>query len=171
MKGLLIRKGVAYTLVAFGLISLSVAMTSLAKDLAIWVSGQRCAAEAVDIWVEQVPNDTGAPGSRYYLGYECTTLDGRTFTGTSRVAPQEWSGLGMGETARAAYQEQASVPTHDIGGLEPSRAVAVIYFPLYPAHNRLDESRLVPVLACSYTPLVLLGCGSLVGWCRLLQDR
>jgi hypothetical protein len=31
-----------------------------------------------------------------------------------------------------------------------------VYFPLYPAHSRLQESRFVPVLACAYVPLMVV---------------
>jgi hypothetical protein len=39
----------------------------------------------------------------------------------------------------------------------------------YPVHNRLDEARIIPVLACAYVPLFFLSlAGLVVGW-KLLR--
>jgi hypothetical protein len=53
--------------------------------------------------------------------------------------------------------------------LAKDASLAVVYFPLYPAHNRLDESRYIPLLACAYVPLILFSLGALgAGW-RLVR--
>jgi hypothetical protein len=48
----------------------------------------------------------------------------------------------------------------------------VVYFPLYPQHNRIQESRFISVLACAYVPLVILAWAALgVGWYLLRPTR
>jgi hypothetical protein len=55
----------------------------------------------------------------------------------------------------------------DVGG-----SVAVVYYPRYPEHNRLEESRLIPVLACAYVPLTMASLGALfVGWRFIRGER
>jgi hypothetical protein len=53
---------------------------------------------------------------------------------------------------------------------DEGRPIAVTYFPLYPAHNRLDESRSVPILACTHVPFVVLGDALLVLGPQLIRS-
>jgi len=165
-----VRKWAAWPLLAFGLVCLIVATVNLSRDISLWVLGRRTTAQVTDAWVEQSDSGVGASAFTYFIRYEFTTLHDKTVTGLSRVGAQEWAGLGMGGPVTVIYQEQTKVPQYGIGGLEPGNPVAVVYFPLCPAHNRLDEARLVPVLACSYVPLILLGWGALLGGRHLLRN-
>jgi len=125
-----------------GLILLAFVVVNLARDASIWVLGRRVTAEVVDLWVEQTgENEEEELTFRYFVRYQFTTSDDQVITGTSSVWVNEW-----------AFMREGS-------------PVAVVYFPLYPAHNRLDESRLVPILACAYLPFALLSwAGLVVGW-------
>ena len=74
-----------------------------------------------------------------------TTPVGQTLTSVSSIGVNEW------------------------GSLDEGDGIAVVYSPLYPAHNRLDDRRFVPVYACTYIPTAVLGwAGLMFGW-RLLQ--
>ncbi len=105
---------------------------------------------------------------------------------TKTIAAQEWVGVGHGSQGQAGvdfysgeakgpaapvYREQEHVPEAVAGGLMSASEVDVVYFPLYPAHNRLEESRLVPLLACTYVPFLALAGLALVGGRRLLADN
>jgi hypothetical protein len=49
--------------------------------------------------------------------------------------------------------------------METAGTISVIYFPLYPAHARLEEAQFIPILLCSYLPLGLVGwLGLRGGW-------
>ena len=139
------------------LVCLAGVSTNMAQDISIWVLGRHTTAEVVDAWIKQINDDAREPTFQYFVRYRFTTSRGQVFTGTSRVGVQEWAGLGMGGPVAAVYQEQENVPQYSAGGLAERGTVTVVYFPLYPAHNRLDESRFIPILACAYMPLIFLG--------------
>ncbi len=163
-------------LLLVGLACLAFVAVNLAKDVALWVFGQRTQAEVVELWVEEVSGgEVGELVFRYYMRYRFTAPNGQVIVKDTSVAASEWIGLGQGSTsggcahvgggevrpAAGVYHEQEHVPTFAIGGVERGSTIDVVYFPPYPAHNRLDESRFIPVLACSYVPLIAIG---LVGW-------
>lgn len=120
-------------LATLGLALLIFLLVSLAGDASLWFFGTTIVAEVDDLWVER----TSAPDAqeltfRYYVAYHFTTPGGQVVSDASRLDVREWGSLEVG------------------GPLE------VVYFPLYPAHNRLQESRFVPVLACAYVPLAVV---------------
>jgi len=106
---------------------------NLVKDGSLWVFGTKTAAIVTDRRYEMVgdPKST-QPQFRYYVSYQFTTPDGKTYGRASKVDVIEWSRSNLGWK------------------------VPVAYFPLYPAYNRLDDSRYVPFLACLYVPLLVL---------------
>ncbi len=131
---------------SLGLACVLVTAFFLLRDVSIWILGRSVEAEVVDLWLNQT--NEAAEGEltfEYYVRYRFTTSNGRTITRDSPVSGIEWSGL------------------------SPGSRVDVRYFPLYPQHNRLDDSRFVPILACAYVPVVLI-CGLIVagGW-HLIQ--
>jgi hypothetical protein len=164
-----------------GVLGLAFLAVSLVKDGSLWILGTRTQAEVVDLWAEA----TSAPDApeltfRYFMQYTFTTTSGRVLTETSTVGSGEWAGLGTvgrGQTgvdffdnvelsaAAPVYQEQRHVPQEAIGGLEKGGSINVVYFPLYPSHNRIDDSRFVPALACAYIPFLLVcAFAASVGW-------
>lgn len=164
------RKGAGILLIVIGLCLLTVISVYLLKDISIWILGRRNEAQVVAAWAEEVSGEGSTPYFRYFVRYQFATPHGETVTGISAVAAQEWAGLGMGGPVNAVYQEQANVPQYGVGGIDSGHRVTVVYFPLYPAHNRLDDTRLVPVLACAYVPLLLLGWAVLAGGRHLIRQ-
>jgi hypothetical protein len=137
---------VGMLVLAFGLICLTFLVVNLTRDISIWVLGRHTTAEVVDLWLERTSEDGATELTfRYHVQYQFTAPNGQVVTGTSGVSGTEWSGLTQGSP------------------------VAVAYFPLYPAHNRLDDSRLIPFLACTYVPLAFLGWAGLVAGWRLVR--
>jgi hypothetical protein len=117
----------------------------LSRDLALWVFGSEVKADVVDRWVEQIGDeDEGELQFEYYLRYQFTVANGQTLTGTTTLSVSEWAGGDGGQ-------------------------VDVVYFPPYPQHNRLDDSRYVPLLACSYVPLILIAGAVLAAGWQLLR--
>jgi len=133
-------------LVLLGAVCLGVVLFGLAQDLPIWLFGRRIQAEVLDVWLERTSaDDEGELSFEYFVRYQFTTPRGQVITRVSTVGVNEWSGL------------------------EKGGQIIAVYFPPYPAHNRLDDSRLVPVYACTYVPTAVLGwAGLLFGW-RLLR--
>lgn len=157
----------------------------LAKDLSLWVLGERTTARVTDAWIEPVDDaQTGDPIFRYLIRYQFVTRDGQMYTRVVTVSPNEWVGVGFGAFNRGpdpmdgqhlpesapVHQEQKHVPPWTEGGMEEGAPIGVVYFPLYPAHNRLDESPYIPILACAYVPLVLFGVGVGITGRRLLRS-
>jgi hypothetical protein len=152
---------------------------TLGKDVALWIFGRPATASIVERWAEPV-GDPDAPelDFRYYVRYRFQTPEGRVVTSVKAVSAQEWTGVGFGAQGRASvdefdgeaegpaapvYREQEHLTENTGGGLLTLGQVPIVYFPLYPAHNRIEESRYVPVLACTYLPfLVMAGAGLLV---------
>lgn len=157
----------------------------LAKDLSLWILGERTTARVTDAWIEPVGDaQTGELTFRYLIRYQFVTREGQMITRTVTVSPNEWVGVGFGAINRGhdpmdgqhlpvsapVHQEQKHVPPWTEGGMEKGAPIAVVYFPLYPAHNRLDESPYIPILACAYVPLVLFGVGVWLTGRRLLRS-
>jgi hypothetical protein len=139
LKDYVLRRAAAgLLLLVIGLGCAIFVVASLARDVSLWAFGRHASAVVVETWAEPIGEESGF---QYFVRYQFQTAGGQTITRKTSVAAQEWAGLGLGA------------------------AVEVVYLPLYPAHNRLDDSRLVPVLACAYLPLVFLsGAGLVWGW-------
>ena len=164
-----------------GILGLAFLAVSLLKDGSLWILGTRTQAEVVDLWAE-VTSEPDAPvvTFRYLMQYTFTTASGRVVTETSSVSSGEWAGLGTAGRGQAGvdffdnvelsaaapvYQEQSHIPQEAIGGLEKGGSIDVVYFSLYPSHNRIDDSRFVPALACAYIPcLFVCSFAAIVGW-------
>lgn len=132
------RAAAGLLLLVIGLCCAAFVVASLARDVSLWAFGRRARAVVVETWAEPIGEESGF---QYFVRYQFQTADGQMVTRKASVAAQEWTGLGLGDW------------------------VEVVYLPLYPAHNRLDDSRLAPVLACAYLPLVFLsGAGLAWGW-------
>ncbi len=136
-------------LLILGLLCLVFLIYSLVTDLSIWVLGRRTMAEVVDLWVERTSeSDAQELTFEYFASYRFTTPGGEIITSSSKLDVREW------------------------GALEEGGDVSVVYFPPFPRHNRVDEARFVPVLACGYLPLVVVAWASLgVGWYMLRSTR
>jgi hypothetical protein len=136
-------------LLILGLLCLGLLIYSLVTDLSLWVLGRRTEAEVLDLWVERTSeSDAQELTFEYFASYRFSTPGGKVITSSSRLDVREWGALEMGGD------------------------VVVVYFPLYPQHNRVDESRFVPVLACAYLPLIVVAWASLgVGWYLLRPTR
>ena len=159
----------------------------LGQDLALWLFGERVDAAVVDRWAEPLSGDRdGELDFRYYVQYRFSAADGRVFTRTTTIGPLEWAGggyAGSGQSrvdfydqeavgpAAPVYQEQKHVIEFGGGALAVEERVPVVYFRLYPKHNRLDQSRFIPALACAYVPLLVVGVGGLVAAWRFLRSR
>ncbi len=176
---------VGVLLLILGVACLAFIVVNMARDLSLWVFGQQVEASVVNLWAERTSDeDADQHTFRYFVRYQFVTPDGETITGTSGVNPVEWVGLGSvgrGKTsadyfddssigpAAPVYQEGLHIPQEGIGGLQEGGTIAVVYFPLIPQHNRLDESRFVTMLACTYVPIVLVGVASLIAGWRLFR--
>ena len=133
-------------LLLMGLVCLGLVVWNLGKDLSIWVFGRRTVGEVEALRVERVGEETeGELAFRYYVQYRYSTPSGRTFVDVSTLSVLEW------------------------GNLEEGGPVDVVYFPLYPAYSRLEESRFVPLLACAYIPLIIVAWASLGSGYTLLR--
>ena len=158
---------------------------SLALDGTLWVLGERVPATVVSLWAEPMGEVKGGElHFRYFMTYQFSTPDGQVVSRSTSVSSAEWAGLGtagrgskgvdffdgveLGASA-PVYQEQLHIPQEAIGGLKEGGSVDVVYFPPFPAHNRLDESRFLPVMVCAYLPLAGLCALALAFGLRLLQ--
>jgi hypothetical protein len=136
-------------LLIVGLACLGLLIYGLVTDLSIWVLGRRTVAEVVELWVERTSaSDAEELTFEYFASYRFSVPGGRVLTSSSRLDVREW------------------------GALEKGGEVSVVYFPLYPKHNRVDEARFVPMLACAYLPLVVVAWACLgIGWYLLQPAR
>lgn len=148
----LLKRLIGVVLLSLALILVVVVAWQFALDASLWFLGRQVEAVVVDSDAEVIRSDVVAGEEdevelsfRYLITYEFVTPAGQTIRRTSTVAPAEWVGKGA--------------------------RVSAVYFPLAPQHNRLDQSRYVPLLACGYLPLVILaGTAVLAGW-RMVRSR
>jgi len=133
-------------LFVLGLASLGFLIYSLGNDLSIWVLGRHTQAEVIELVATRTSQaDEGDLTFSYSVKYRFATPGGQVIVDTARVDVLEW------------------------GALTEGGPIDVVYFPLYPQHNRVDESRFVSVLACAYIPFVLFAWGALAGGVYLLR--
>jgi hypothetical protein len=91
-----VHRWAAWTLLAFGLVCLTVAIVNLSQDVSLWVLGRRTTARVIDAWVEQGGENPDPTTFQYFVRYEFTGLDGKIVHGEARVGAQEWASLGLG---------------------------------------------------------------------------
>jgi len=128
-----------FVLCIIGLAGLLFLLYYLVGDASLWFFGRSTQGEVLSTWVERTSDaQEGDLTFRYYVDYRFETPGG-TITDTSTLDVVEWGALGEGGP------------------------VTVVYFPLFPAHNRLEEGRFVPLLACAYLPLFALAWALLGG--------
>jgi len=139
---------------------------SLAKDLAIWGFGRQVSAVSLDRWTEETSEEGAREKTfQYFIKYQFETDDGRLITRVTSVGAREWVGFGMPGESSIVYQEQETVPADDMRNAQLGNRIDVIYFPLYPEHNRLNDLRYIPLYLCLYIPtLVLSLIGIRIGW-------
>ena len=135
-------------LFTIGLLVTAFTLFFAAKDFPLWVFGKHVQAEVVETWVERTDNLQEREGGElkfaFYLRYQFTTPGGQVITKTSKASATEWSSMTKGAP------------------------IDIVYFPLYPQLNRLDDSRWVLFLSCTYIPLVVISViGLRVGWYML----
>jgi hypothetical protein len=156
----------------------------LGQDLALWLFGERVEAAVVDRWALPLGEDgQGELSFRYYVQYRFETPAGQVYTRTTTIGSQEWAGGGYAGSSKPrvdfydqeavgpaapVYQEQKHLIEFAGGALAVEERVPVVYFRLYPQHNRLDQSRFIPAFACAYVPLVVAAVGGLLMAWRLL---
>jgi hypothetical protein len=117
-----------------GLACLILVIYNLGKDLSVWVLGKQVDAEVVELFVVRTSTEEEKEMTfDYFVKYQFTTPGGQLVVSSVQADVREW------------------------GALTEGGPVSVLYFPLYPAHNRLDDSRFVSLLACSYLPLMVAG--------------
>jgi hypothetical protein len=142
---------------------------NLARDASLWVLGRSAKADVVSAWIERdAEGKAEAPTFRWFVRYQLETPGGHVVGGVSRISPQEWAAMGHGGPVHVVEAgEDAS--RQGRGAPEDGIQVDVVYLPFYPAHNRLDESRFVPVLACAYVPLIFVCAAGLMFGRNLLR--
>jgi hypothetical protein len=182
-----LKRGLGVLLLVLSVALFGFLLFALGKDLSLWIFGQRATAQVIDQWAQATnAGEQEELTFRYYVRYRFSTPGGKVVVSTKTIAAQEWVGVGHGSQGRAGvdfysgeaqgpaapvYQEQEHLSEMVAGGLMSAAQVDVVYFPLYPAHNRLQESRFVPLLACTYVPFLALAGLVLVGARRMLADN
>ena len=142
-------KGIAgFVLLVVGLVFLIIVFKNTLNDFPIWFFGRDVSAVVEETWVEKTgENNAGELTFQYFIRYNFTAPSGESVTGTSSLAGMEWSGISEGSE------------------------VKVTYFPPNPSHNRLNDSRFMLVLLCSYIPLIVLTWfGLFAGWKLISAD-
>jgi len=163
-------------------------LTNLAKDLSLWIFGSKTTGHVTDQIAECTGEEDGEGEMtcEYFIQYEFLTSSGEMITRTTGVAAQEWGSVTKGnphlpsqslegETggpspAAGVYQEQEHIPQTTMGEMEQGSPVEVLYFPPYPQHNRLDDTRYILILLLSYLPFAAVGGGALWGGWHLLKS-
>jgi len=135
-------------LLAIGVLFLAATVYYALQDVPLWVFGKQTKAEVVELWVEQLNQIDKREGGdlqfSYNLKYKFTTPGGKVIIDDATAGPMEWSGMWEGQQ------------------------VDIVYFPLYPNLNRLDDSRWAAFLSCTYIPLIAIAfIGLRVGWYML----
>ncbi len=147
----IVRRVIGALFLLTGLAGMIFLACYLSRDLTIWIFGRHTPAYVTEKWVERTEASTDEELEfNYFLEYVYRTHAGKVLTATKSVSVREWGGA-----LPRLRVEDADKPVW-LGEkmLAQEEPVDVVYFPLYPAHNRIDDSRFVPLLLLSYVPLV-----------------
>ncbi|MBN2045500.1 MAG: hypothetical protein JW757_10810 [Anaerolineales bacterium] len=109
-------------------------LNSLWHDVPVWFFGRRATAVIEEKWWEDYQIEKGDRAVyylKYYFKYTFSTENGEVFTGTAKVTEDEFLGF------------------------QPGGEITIKYSVLNPEINRVDDSRFVPFLTCSYIPVIL----------------
>lgn len=126
-----IKKIGAIALFTVGLFLLGFMITISIRDFPIWFFGKNVSGVVDETWYELIEKETNDFNANYFMSYKFTSQDGEVYTGRTQMSDYEWSGLATGDE------------------------VAILYAPTNPANNRLDDSRFVPLMVCSYIPFII----------------
>lgn len=183
----LVRRLLGLLILAAGLACIILVTVNLVRDGSLWLFGRRASASVVESWTERTsPEGASEVTFDYFVRYRFETDGGQEVTASSRVAAAEWVGVGYGQQAGVrhdamddaaqpasapVFQDQKHITEHTTGGMAEGATIDIVYFPLYPAHNRLDESRFISILACAYLPFTIVGVFAVVvGWRLARRD-
>lgn len=148
---MLIKRAVGVILLVLGLVGAGFLVYHLGRDLTIWVLGRHTPAYVTETWVERTEASTEATLEfRYYLKYVFETRGGTVVTTTKPVSVTEWGGA-LPRAREAPAEPPSFVKEQTLAQEHP---IDVIYFTLYPQHNRIDDSRYVPLLLLTYVPVI-----------------
>jgi hypothetical protein len=141
-----IKKIGATALLAVGFFLLGFIVKITIRDFPIWFSGQSVFGVVDEMWYELIEQETNNFNATYFMSYKFTSQDGEVFTGSTKMSDLEWSGFARGDQ------------------------VAILYSPTNPANNRLDDSRLVPLVICSYIPFLIFIWVCISAGIKLVKD-
>ncbi|HKJ28386.1 MAG TPA: DUF3592 domain-containing protein [Anaerolineales bacterium] len=130
-------------ILVIGLVLAGMLINSLWKDIPLWIFGRTTNATITakywgdfDITNPDLANNDLANlvslNMQYFFEYEFTMPTGETYLGKSEVTEQEFIGYGEGS------------------------AISVRYSILDPANSRIDDSRFVPFLICTYSVFLII---------------
>lgn len=117
------------------------------KDFSIWFFGKEVTGMVEKTYYVQTGEADGVRTYEYYIDYFFTAQDGETYQGTTELSISEY---GM-------FRE---------GG-----DVKVLYSPVNPSINRVDDSRFMPILFCSYIPVFIIVLLLLINGWRLVSGE
>lgn len=129
------RRIAGFLLLAVGAVLAFLLARSIVQDVPIWVLGRKVPATIVETWWENFNLDNIDNKDfdlRYFFRYEFTTAEGEQYVGSTKVTEEEF----------LSYQQGSEV--------------MIKYSPFNPDDNRLDDSRFVPFLLCTYVPFLLI---------------
>lgn len=149
--GQIIKRIVGAVLLLLGLAGAGFLAYYLGRDLAIWVLGRHTPAYVTEKWVERTEASIEETLEfQYYLEYVFETRWGTVVTTTKPVSVKEWGGA-LPRARKAPIETPSFVKDQTLAQEQP---IDVVYFLLYPKHNRIDDSRYVPLLLFTYVPVV-----------------
>jgi hypothetical protein len=127
-----LKKLAGFVLLIIGLAFFYLLVRNTITDFPIWFFGRNVSGVVEEKWYELIEQENSAEfAADYFISYRFTAPDGEIFSGSMKMAAQEWS----------AYVEGAEIP--------------IVYSPLNPANNRVDDSRFMPLMLCAYLPFII----------------
>lgn len=128
-----VKKIIGFVLLAIGLAFLGLFVRNTISDFPIWFFGRSATGVVEEKWYNLIEQENSADfNADYFMSYRFTSPEGNIISGSTQMAAQEWS----------AYVEGAEIP--------------IVYSPINPENNRVDDSRFMPLLLCAYVPFIFL---------------
>ena len=124
-----------FIILGIGAVLTVLLFNSLLRDVPVWFFGRRANATIEDKWWEDLDlenTEQGVLNLKYFFQYKFETSKGDVVIGKSQVTEEEF----------LSYQ--------------PGGEITVKYSVLNPSANRIDDSRFVPFLLCSYTIFIVV---------------
>lgn len=129
----IVKKAAGILILLIGLFFFGLLIRNTVRDFPIWFFGESATGVVEEKWYELISSENSNEfAANYFLSYSFKDAEGKRLTGSTSFSALEWGGFVEGDP------------------------IPIIYSSLNPKNNRVDDSRFLPLMLCSYIPFIFI---------------